>query len=399
MSLSSDGKMFKAADHMTHPHDESGRTEIAFYLPNLEGGGAERAIVAVANHVAALGVTVDLVLGEAVGPYLTEVSPKVQLVNLSSRDKLRVLLSLMRYLRQHRPSVVMSSMDLPNIQMILAAKLTGFEGRTVISQRATIAPVYAEVGVMRRLVYGLWIRCIYRMAEVIISNSRAAAAELVRSFGIPHNQIVTINNQVDIDRLTRLSTEDLSDVWLTQRKAPLIISVGSLTPRKDMESLIRVMVIVRDTCEARLVILGEGSQRQRIEQLVTELDLSTCVYMPGFDVNPYKWMRRADVVVSASQAEGFPNIVAEALALGKRIVATDCPGDTSELLENGRWGRLVPVGDPASMASAILASLDDPNPPDGRIRAADFTPEKTTRAYLDVLLPGFNPRQVPGLKE
>lgn len=379
-------------------YGESRRTEVAFYLPNLEGGGAERAIVAVANHVAELGVTVDLVLGEAVGAYLAEVSPKVRIVNLSSTGKLRVLLRLIRYIKQHDPSVVMSSMDLPNIQMILAAKLTGFEGRTVISQRATIAPVYAEVGWLHRLFYDLGIRGTYRRADVIISNSNAATAELVRSFGIPRNQIVTINNHVDVVRLNRLSTEDLSDVWLAQSKAPLIMSVGSLTPRKDMESLVHAMAIVRETYDARLIILGEGPQRHRLEQLVTKLGLSTCVYMPGFDVNSSKWIRRADIVVSASQAEGFPNVVAEALALGKRIVATDCPGDTSELLGHGRWGRLVPVGDPASMASAILASLDDPNPPDGRIRAADFTPEKTTRAYLDVLLPSFNTRQVPGLQ-
>jgi glycosyltransferase involved in cell wall biosynthesis len=110
-------------------------------------------------------------------------------------------------------------------------------------------------------------------------------------------------------------------------------------------------------------------------------------------------IQRARLLVSASLTEGCPNVIQQALACGTPIVATDCPGGTSEILENGRWGRLVPVADPESMAAAILASLDDPNPPDGRIRAADFTPEKTTRAYLDVLLPGFNPRQVPGLPE
>jgi glycosyltransferase involved in cell wall biosynthesis len=100
-------------------------------------------------------------------------------------------------------------------------------------------------------------------------------------------------------------------------------------------------------------------------------------------------MAAAAVFVSSSTGEGFPNVVAEALALGGSIVATDCPGDTAELLGHGKWGRLVPVGDPGRMAVAILAALGDPNPPDGRIRAADFSPASAAEAYLKVLLPGL----------
>jgi glycosyltransferase involved in cell wall biosynthesis len=97
-------------------------------------------------------------------------------------------------------------------------------------------------------------------------------------------------------------------------------------------------------------------------------------------------MKQASVLVSSSVTEGCPNQVLEGLALGIPIVATDCPGDTAEILGHGKWGRLVPVADPARMAKAILATLDDPNPPDGTLRAADFSPEKTTHAYLNVLL-------------
>ena len=382
----------------TQENDLRRKTQMAFFLPNLDGGGAERAIVRLVNDIADLGVTVDLVLGEAVGVYLAEVSPKVRIINLTSRGKLRVLLRLTRYLRQHRPSVVMSSMDIPNIQMILAAKLSGFKGRTVISQRATIAPVYAEAGWIRRLVYGIGIRFTYPYATAIISNSYAATSEIHDIAGVSEKRVFTIHNSVDADRINRLAKESLSDVWLLKSSVPLVISVGSLTLLKDRVTLVRAFAIVKAQRNVRLVILGEGSERKNIEKTILDIGLSADVYLPGFDANPFKWIRQSAVLVSSSVTEGCPNNLLEALSLGISIVATDCPGDTSELLGHGRWGRLVPVAESESMASAILASLDDPNPPDGRIRAADFMPEKTMRAYLDVLLPGFNPRQVPGLQ-
>jgi len=159
-----------------------------------------------------------------------------------------------------------------------------------------------------------------------------------------------------------------------------------------MGTLIKAFAVVKAQREARLAIIGEGYQpaeRDRIERLISELGLGESVQLPGFEANPYKWMAAAAVFVSSSTAEGFPNVIAEALALGRPIVATDCPGDTAELLGHGKWGRLVPVGDPQRMAGAILAALDDPDPPDGRTRAADFAPSKITSAYLKVLLPKF----------
>jgi len=372
--------------------------QIAFFLPNLDGGGAERAIVRLANDIADLAVMVDLVLGEAFGVYLAEVSPKIRIVNLSSKKRLSAILCLRRYLSQYTPSVVMSSMDIPNIQMVLAAKSTIFKGRMVVSQRATIAPVYAEISWAGRLVYELGIRLAYPHATAIISNSYAATNEIQSMPGIYKERVFTIHNSVDTDRTNRLAKESLNNEWLQKSSAPLIISVGSLTPLKDRLTLVKAFAIVKAQRNARLVILGEGAEREKIEKMILYLDLNEDVYMPGFDANPFRWMRRSVVLVSSSVTEGCPNNLLEALSLGISIVATDCPGGTSEILEAGRWGRLVPVGDPTSMASAILASLDDPNPPDGRIRAMDFTPEKTTRAYLDVLLPGFNPRQASGLK-
>jgi glycosyltransferase involved in cell wall biosynthesis len=203
---------------------------------------------------------------------------------------------------------------------------------------------------------------------------------------------------VDAERINRLAREPLGEHLFLRDQAPLIVSVGSLTKRKDMRTLIKAFAIVKEQRQAHLVIIGKGPEAHELKSLISDLGLDTDVHLPGFDVNPYKWMAAAAVFVSSSTGEGFPNAVAEALALGLSIVATDCPGDTAELLGYGKWGRLVPVGDPERMADAILAALDDPNPPDGRIRAADFSPASAVGAYLKILLPGLG-TEAPSLRQ
>jgi glycosyltransferase involved in cell wall biosynthesis len=376
-----------------NPGTCQGEVAIAFFLPNLEAGGAERAIVALANGIANLDVTVDLVLAEAEGPYLAEVLPKVRIVSLSSTGKWNVIARLARYLTDHRPCVMMSCLDLSNIQLIVAAKLARFTGRTVLGQRATIAPVYTHYGMLHRLAYSLAIRVAYPRADFVICNSYAAAAEVRAIAGMRAAKVIALHNGVDAERINRLADEPLADDWFLKSRAPVILSVGSVTSVKDRATLVRAFAIVKSRRKVRLAIVGahpETVERHKIESLIAQLDLTEHVHLAGFDANPFKWMRRAAVLVSSSITEGCPNQLLEGLALGVPIVATDCPGDTAELLQHGKWGRLVPVADPQRMAEAILATLDDASPPRGYLRAADFAPAKVTAAYLNVLLPQFD---------
>jgi glycosyltransferase involved in cell wall biosynthesis len=376
----------------TNQIDDQRNCRLAFLLPTLEGGGAERAVVALANQVAELDKAVDLILGDAVGSYMAEVSSKVQIINLSSRGKFSFLLQLIRYIRHHNPSVIMSSLDHANILLILATRLTGFKGRTAISQRATIGPVYAQYGWLRRMVYRFLISLTFPYADSIICNSHAASMEIQKLSRICKDRVFTIHNSVDVERTNRLANEPLNDSWHLNSQTPLVLSVGSLTTIKDRGTLIRAFKIVKAQRNARLAILGEGygsTEYHKIDHLISECGLNGHVYLPGFKANPFNWMSKAAVLVSSSITEGCPNQLLEALSLGVPIVATDCPGDTAELLGHGRWGKLVPVGDAERMADAILTTLDNPHPSNGRVRAGDFSPSKTLRAYLCVLLPEF----------
>ena len=165
----------------------------------------------------------------------------------------------------------------------------------------------------------------------------------------------------------------------------MILGVGRLTQAKDFPTLIRAFALVRKKRAARLMILGEGEERPKLEALVRELGLEREVTLPGFVDNPYKYMKRAAVFVLSSKWEGFGNVLVEAMALGTPVVSTDCPSGPAEILENGRWGRLVPVGDVYALAEAIIETLDEEHHPDVANRAKDFAVELAVEKYINVL--------------
>ncbi len=363
-----------------------GSEVIAFFLQDLDGGGAERAIVSLAGEITKQGYKVDLVVGDADSEYRSEVSSDVNVVDFSSRSRLRVLFHLMAYLRQRNPTAVMAVLDPPNIMLVVATRLVRFKGKTIISQRAVLDASLSELKPIQRMIMKILQRFCFPLADMVISNSRAAANEVVNRLHVPDDQVMTIQNSVDVEKISEQARKSIDNHVFVKAQMPLIVSVGSLSKRKDFETLIRAFAIVKSKRQANLVIIGEGIERQKLESIISELNLEDNVSLIGFDANPYKWMKKASVFVSSSKGEGFPNVIAEALSLGSSIVATDCPGDTAELLGHGKWGRLVPVGDVKSMASAIVAVLDEPHPSDGRVRAADFSPVKITADYLSILL-------------
>lgn len=359
---------------------------ITFFLQNLDGGGAERAIVSLASSIVALGHKVTLVVGDANSDYRMEVSDQIQLVDFQTRSPIVIFKQLIIFLREVQPAVVMSALDFPNIILVAAARLAGFKGKLVVSQRAVVEASLGDAGAVRRLITILLLRVCMPRANVAISNSHAAAKELVTRLKVPAEKVFTIQNAIDGERVRHLAIEAPKEADVPLHQNPMIVSVGSLTPRKDMATLVKAFAIVRAKRLAKLAILGKGPEQAHLQRLIKEHGITNDVILPGFDRNPYRWLARASVFVSASHGEGFPNAIAEALALGCQIVATDCPGDTADLLGYGKWGRLTAIGDVHGMAETINAAIDNPLTTDGKIRAMDFAPAAITKAYLNVLL-------------
>lgn len=367
------------------------RPKVSIFLPSLDGGGAERVFADLANEFAALGFRVDFALASAHGPYLDEVSAGVRIIDFGASGVLRSLPKLARYLRLERPDVMLSGLDHANLIAILARFVSGNRARCVISMRSVPTAVSREDWSVYGWIAAQLMRVAYRFADKIIANSEFVASDLSQFLPILKNKLHVIHNPLNIDSIEESSRATIDHPWCAVGAPPIVLGVGSLAVLKDFPTLIRAFCSVRSKRDCRLVILGEGPDRTKLEMLICQLGLQRDVYLPGFVSNPYAWMRRAGVFVSSSLTEGCPNALMQALACGTPVLSTDCPGGSAEILEGGRWGRLVPVGKPQVMAAAILTILASTTHPNVRKRANDFALKGIAQEYLHILLPDHFP--------
>jgi glycosyltransferase involved in cell wall biosynthesis len=389
---------------------------IALFLGSLRGGGAERVFLYLAQAFIKRGLHVDMVVSKLKGSLVSDISDSVRIVELGRsnptklfpalprlppdtwssfpsiiiRKKPRVvksLLKLQRYLQEKRPDVLMSTTYFANLVALWAAWLARVDTRVVIRQSNTMSTWVkcSSVPLDRKL--PLLVRKWYHRADEIIAVSHGVSDELTQVAAIPRQRISVIYNPIDLERVARSAAQELDDPWFSPSQPPVLVAAGSLHPQKDYPTMLRAFAQVRAERDIRLVILGEGRERPSLETLIGELGVANDVRLLGFQKNPYSYMARAAAFVMSSAWEGLPNVLIEALACGCPIVSTDCPSGPSELLDQGRYGRLVPVGNPVALAEGILATLDAPRDVDRlRKRAAMFSLETVAEEYLQVLL-------------
>lgn len=370
---------------MTRTQIVENRSQIAIYLPSLRGGGAEKVMVTLANGFAAYGYGVDLVLARAEGPYLADVSDKVRIIDLNASRVFFSLPALVRYLRRERPRALLSALNHANVIAVAARALARSATRLVVSEHnnPTIA-ARAERSAAGRAVHAA-MRWTYPRADGVVAVSAGVADDLARWAALPRSRIEVIYNSVVTPALVARAAESPAHPWFGDGGPPVVVGVGRLTAQKDFATLLRAFALLRADRPCRLAILGVGDERAALSALVAELGLQDAVALPGFVDNPYAWMRGAALFVLSSAWEGLPTVLIEAMACGTPVVSTDCPSGPAEILEGGRWGRLVPVGDAAALARAMAAALDDSAPPAVAVRAADFSAERAVEAYLRVL--------------
>lgn len=358
---------------------------IAVYIPSLRGGGAERVMLTLANGFAQRGHTVDLVLVQAEGPYLSEVSSSVRVVDLGAGRVMRSLPRLVRYLQNETPVALVSALNYANIVAVAAHRLAASHARLIVTEHSTLSVALKNTTKHRARWLPRLMRWMYPLADAVVAVSNGVRDDLAAEIGLPRERIHTVYNPVVSTRLLARSREPASHPWFGPNQPPVVLGVGRLTVEKDFATLIRAFARVRRERDARLMILGEGELRDDLETLVRSLGLERDVALPGFVDNPYAYMRQASVFVLSSRWEGLPTVLIEAMACGTPVVATDCPSGPSEILEEGRWGRLTPVGDVEALAEAIMETLDAPEHPDVARRAQDFSAERAVDEYLRLL--------------
>lgn len=367
------------------------RAPVALFIASMASGGAERAISKLASGLAERGQPVDLVLARAEGPFLDELHPDVNVVDLRARRLATAVLPLARYLRTRRPSAVFSALDYVNVVAVVARALSRVDVPLVVSERNTLSAAVSNSSSRRTRLMPHLIRWTYPHATAVAAVSVGVAEDLVELCDLPRHSVVVLNNPVVTPEVRRMRCEPVSHPWLSDPASRTVLAAGRLIPQKDFGTLITAFATVRRSRDAKLVILGDGPMREELLDLAARLGIAADVSLPGFCANPYPAMSAADVFVLSSRWEGSPGALIEAMYCGAPVVATDCPSGPRQILDGGRHGRLVPVGDAGAMAGAIVDALDGrvPRPPEESW--SPYDQEQVVTSYLQLLLGPVSP--------
>jgi len=402
-----------------HVHNSKAQ-RIAVLLPSLAGGGAERSMLHLIQSFTEQGRAVDLLVFRLEGAFVDIVPDSVRLVELKptagvrgrlmaaladpsgvqtilrpvllpvkADANLRHIVALRRYLEAARPDVLLSALTYTNLVALWAKQLAGNITPVVVSERITLS-----VHIKSDKRYRAWrwrfalpaISYAYRAADGIVTVSDSVASDLIKNAQISHTAIKTIYNPVVDSKLLALAEQPLEHPWTNNGAPPVILGAGRLIQQKDFQTLLRAFAILRAKRKARLIILGEGKKRSELQSLAQDLGIANDVEMPGFVSNPYQYMANASVFTLTSLYEGLPGVLIQAMACGCPVISSDCPGGSAEILEHGKYGRLVPVKDPEALADAINSVLDKmPDRDLLRERASQFSVEHATQQYIDYL--------------
>ncbi|EGF29410.1 glycosyltransferase [Rhodopirellula baltica] len=362
-----------------------GRT-IAIALPCPAGGGAERVMLDLAVEFQRAGHRVLFFVGIDEGEFREEVKSQFEMISLGTTQGRKMLLPLVRAIQKHRPDAILAGLWPLTAISIVAAKLSRTNCRVVVSDHNLLSIQYRDWGLLHRVFLRLSIAMTYRLADGCVGVSKGVVDDISRLGNLPNCQMTMIHNPIRSPVLIQPGSPKLIGLVWDDRFGKRILAVGSFKKVKNFSMLIEAFALLCDRVNAQLTILGDGTLRKELEQTARECGVHKRVHMPGFQTDLAPYYQTADLFVLSSDNEGFGNVLVEALACGVPIVATDCPTGPREILENGQFGKLVPVGDAVTLSSAMERELDNHSDCESLIRrAAEFKPEVAATKYLNLL--------------
>lgn len=365
---------------------ESNVKRICLSPGTLGSGGIGRNMLNLAKSFQNKGIEVDLVFtGDDHHGRENEIPPDVHVFKLASRSRY-ALLPAVKYLRLRKPELLISAHHYVNILMLIAHRLSGLGSNchTVCTFQTFRTLELKHSGLQARFYDWLAFK-FYKFADSLVAVSKGVAENIEESSGLPKGSVRVIYNPAWSSEMERRSQADCSEPWLVGKEIPVLISVGRLTKQKDFQTLLRAFARLIGNMEARLIILGEGEERGKLESLISSLGLDERVNMPGHVSNPLAYMARSDLFVLSSAWEGFGNVIVEALGCGLSVVSTDCLSGPREILADGEYGKLVPVGNDEKLAEAMESLLLNPFlKKRQKERAQIFNDDRAAEEYLDL---------------
>ena len=377
---------------------------IALVIPHLGGGGAERSVLRLARGLIERGHGVDILVFKKINTLEDEIPPQARQfilkpgrvndfcdrIRLARRFGFRILRFLRRDLLGDARAVV-AYIDKEKPDCILPS-LPGAKSATLLAlcfteQKPVIIPMMRNVVMNRKRRFRKLYAILFPIADHIVTVSDGVADSLALKLGIPREKVSRIYNPADTAEIAELARAVPDHPWMSDDGPPVILAAGRLARVKDFPTLLRAFRRVSRNREVRLIILGEGSWRKRLENMVRKMDMEKKVSLPGWVSNPYAFMSRASVFVLSSKHEGLPGVLIQALACGCPCVSTNCPAGPAEILDNGRFGPLVPVGNPPALAAAMERVLDSPPDKDALLaRAQEFSLDASVDLYERMIL-------------
>lgn len=377
---------------------------VTLAIPHLGGGGAEGSTARIARGLVERGHRVDVVVFGSRVEERNELPKKARLFVLKPertswfRDHLLVVRAFgiraaccvsstliwqsrgfATYLNQENPDCVLPSLPKMKVAAFLAAHIA--------SKDHAIVPVVRNSLLRRSRKYRFLYSIMFPKSKKVVAVSDGVRGDLVQKLGLTKGQVETIYNPVVSDEVEALANKEEVHPWLHDGGPPIVLAAGRLTRIKDFPTLLRAFAKVASTRPVRLIVLGDGGWRRRLERHARKLEIKDRVWFGGWTNNPFPFMRRAAVFVLSSRYEGLGNVLIEALACGCPCVSTDCPHGPAEILDNGRIGPLVRVGDVEGLAKAIEQTLDSPPASEVlRTRGQEFGVDRAIERYERLIL-------------
>ena len=347
-------------------------------------GGIGRDMLNLMNGCSAVGIEVHILLETDDNPDLKHLDGSVHRYIRHLGEGRAAIERVRALLRELKPDAVIANKDRPS--SLLAKAVDGLDLRPRLLIRVGIDQP-AKLGFRNPV--SRWrsrrrLTTTYPRADILVGVSQGVCEGLHQLLGETAPPIRCIYSPMDMAGIKAQSREEPTHPWFRERRGKLLVSVGRLSRMKDHGTMLRALALL--PAEFRLVIFGEGKQRPRLATLVRELELAERVDFPGHSPNPFAHVARADLFVLSSSFEGFCNALLEALIVGTPAVSTDCPSGPREILDGGRYGPLVPVGEPRALADAILETIENPTPQSLLDEAvARLEIEQAIPKYLDAL--------------
>ena len=349
-------------------------------------GGVERMVANLCAEFVRY-VHVDLLALKLEGGHAARIPEGVNVIPLKARHSLTSVGEIADYLGRAKPDAMLVAKDRAGRAALRARARAGLDAMPLFIRLGTnLSAALEKKNALSRWLRIAPMRRAYRDVTGVVAVSDGVKDDTEKVTHLPRQRIHVIRNPVITPRLEELASEDAPHEWLQRKPLPVIVGMGRLTRQKGFDTLVRAFAEIQDGTPSRLILLGEGQDREDLQELARSLRVHERFLLAGFQGNPYSWLARADLFVLSSAWEGSPNALTEALALGVPCVSTDCPSGPNEILQQGRYGPLVPVGDWERLANAMRITLRTPKPaPVLREAVAEYRADLSARRYLTLL--------------